>query len=333
MSILLLLVFLAAPPLSADAPVSRTQNVLWTTCTVTLYDHGTQQALDASFQRLQEIHDRMSTNVPGSQLDEIAAEAGKAPVRVTDDVFLVAQKALEFARLTDGLFDPTVGPLVKAWRFDKDDPRIPAPADIQAALSLVNWKDVVLDDKTRTVYLARPSMQLDFGGLIKGYAADEVARILTAQGVHSAIIDLGGDIYALGNEPSGSPWRIGVQNPDADRGVSFAIASITSQSIVTSGVYEHYFTVNGRRYSHIINTRTGYPVDNGLASVTVISSHSIDADGLGLSLFCLGVKDGLALGEKLGLGVIMVDSSHRVYATSKAREVLAITDPDFGYAN
>ncbi len=176
-------------------------------------------------------------------------------------------------------------------------------------------------------------MQLDFGGLIKGYAADEVAHILRDQGVQSAIIDLGGDIYALGSEPSGAPWRIGIQDPDAARGISFAIASVTSQSIVTSGVYEHYFQVNGKRYSHIINTRTGYPVDNGLTSVTVISDASVDADGLGLSLFCLGAKDGLALGEKLGLGVVMVDTEHHVYATSKARALLAITDPDFRYTD
>ncbi len=332
MALLLLLAILAAAPAQADAPLSRTQNVLWTTCTVTLYDHGTQQALDASFRRLQEIHDRMSMNVPGSQLDAIAAQAGREAVHVTADVFAVAQKALEFARLTDGLFDPTVGPLIKAWRFDKDDPHIPSEADITAALSLVSWKDVVLDDKEKTIYLRRPSMQLDFGGLIKGYAADEVARILTGFGVGSAIIDLGGDIFALGNRPTGDPWRIGVQNPDAAEGVSFAVASITNQSIVTSGVYEHFFTVNGKRYSHIINTRTGYPVDNGLTSVTVISDASVDADGLGLSLFCLGPRDGLALGEKLGLGVIMVDTEHRVYATAKARALLTITDPGFHYA-
>jgi len=315
------------------APLSRTEEVLWTACTITLYDHAEKQALAACFQRLQEIHDRMSVGVPGSELDAIAAAAGKTPVRVTDDVLLVTQKALQLAQLSDGLFDPTVGPLITVWKINQDHPEIPKSADIAAARRFVDWREVVLDPAAKTIFLKRPGMELDLGGLVKGYAADEAVRILSARGVRSAIIDLGGDIFAMGRAQTGQAWRIGVQNPDAERGTFLGIARVVDRTVVTSGVYEHYFIKNGKRYHHLMDTRTGYPVDNGLESVTVITKSSMDADGFGLALFCMGKTDGIALGSKLGLGVVMVDANHKVFVTPGTNEYFTITDPSYTYAN
>ncbi|HUI72416.1 MAG TPA: FAD:protein FMN transferase [Spirochaetia bacterium] len=318
---------------SRPAPLSQTEEVLWTTCTITLYDHPTRQTLDACFQRLREIHARMSVGVPGSELDAIAAAAGKTPVRVTDDVLSVTEKALQLAHLSDGLFDPTVGPLIKVWKINQDHPEVPKPADIASARRLVDWRDVVLDPTAKTIFLKRMGMQLDLGGLVKGYAADEAVRILSARGVRSAIVDLGGDVFAMGRSQTGQPWRIGVQNPDAERGTYLGIARVVNKTVVTSGVYEHYFIKDGKRYHHLMDTRTGYPVDNGLESVTVITQSSMDADGFGLALFCMGKADGLTLGSKLGLGVVMVDTNHKVFVTPGTKEYFAITDPGFTYAN
>jgi thiamine biosynthesis lipoprotein len=316
-----------------SGPLSETRQVLWTTCTITLYDHASRQDLNACFSRLKEIHARMSVGVPGSELDEIDAAAGKAPVRVTDDVLRVTRKALQLAQLSDGLFDPTVGPLISVWKINQEHPEIPKTRDIAAARALVNWKDVAVDDPAKTIYLKRPGMQLDLGALVKGYAADEAVRILSARGVRSAIIDLGGDIFAMGHGQAGRAWRIGVQNPDAERGTYLGIAEVVGRSVVTSGVYEHFFIKNGKRYHHLMDTRTGYPVDNGLESVTVIAGSSMDADGFGLALFCMGRKAGLELGEKLGLGVIMVDANHRIYATPETKRYFTITDPAFTYGD
>jgi FAD:protein FMN transferase len=316
-----------------ETPMSRTEYVLGTSCSITVHDHATRETLDACFLRLHEIDLRMSVNAPGSELDDVNAAAGAAAVHVTEDVFIVMKRALELARISGGLFDPTVGPLVKLWGINTDHARVPAPAEIASARKLIDWRDVVLDDAAQTVFLARHGMSLDVGGVAKGFAADEVARILSARGVRAAVIDLGGNILALGQKPGGSPWRIGVQNPDAPRGTYFGIATVVNKTLVTSGVYERFFWEDGKRYHHIMDTRTGYPIDNGIASVTVITNKSFDADGVTLTLFSLGPAKGLELGKKLRAEVIMVTADHRVYASEGAKKIFTITDPSFTYAN
>ena len=275
----------------------------------------------------------MSANAPGSEVDMVNQAAGKAPVRVTDDFFAVMARAMELAKLSNGLFDPSVGPLVKLWGINTDHARVPSPPEIAAARRLVGWRDVVLDPAARTVFLKRPLMSLDVGGIAKGYAADEMVRILGARGVKSALIDLGGNIFAMGSKPDGRPWRIGIQDPDAPRGTSFGVATVVNMTVVTSGVYERFFIQDGKRYHHIMDTRTGSPVDNGLASVTVIADRSFAADGLTLSLFSLGPSKGMALARQMGLEVIMVGADHRVYATPGVRAVFTITEAGFAYAD
>jgi FAD:protein FMN transferase len=161
----LALIALLIPALSvhADEPLSRTEQVLWTPCTVTLYDHGTEATLTAAFDRLREIQDHMGVSVPGSQLDAIGDAAGTAPVRVSDDLFAIVQKMLELSRISDGLFDPTVGPLMKVWSMSTGLGRLPEPARIAEARALVDWRGVVVDTAARTIYLKRPSMRLDAG--------------------------------------------------------------------------------------------------------------------------------------------------------------------------
>ena len=316
-----------------EAPLSRTAYVLWTTCAITLYDHGSPAALDSCFQRLAEIGARMGTDVSGSELDAVSAAAGQQPVKVTDDLFFLVQEALMVARQSNGLFDLTVGPLVETWRMNKDDPDVPPKSTIAAALKLVNWRDVVVDPEKKTVFLRRPSMRLDLGGFMKGYAADEMVRILRGYGVSSAMIDLGGNIFAMGSSPRSSPWRIGIQNPEADRGTSIGVVEVTDKSVTTAGVYEHYFIKNGRRYSHIIDLRSGYPVDNSLLSVSVIAPTSTQADAYDTALLVMGVDDGLKLAQKLGLEVIMIDSRHRVFVTPGTKNAFSLTDASFTFAN
>jgi FAD:protein FMN transferase len=316
----------------ADAPMSRTEQVLWTTCTVSLYDHPSEAALTAAFGRLHEIQDHMGVSVPGSELDAIGDAAGRAPVRVSADLFGVVQKMLELARISDGLFDPTVGPLMKVWSMSTGQGKLPEPAAIAEARALVDWRAVSADPAAGTVALKRAGMRLDAGGVLKGYAADEVVRVLRSLGVRSALVDLGGDIFAMGSKPGGYPWQIGIQNPDSARDVDFGVVAIVDKAVVTSGVYEHYFMHNGKRYHHIMDTRTGWPVDNGLTSVTVIAAKSIDADGLATTLFCLGPRDGLALARRLGIEAVMVTRDHHLYATEEAARAVTITDPSFSYA-
>jgi FAD:protein FMN transferase len=316
----------------APAPLSRTEFVLGTSCTVTLYDHEAGATMDACFARLHEIDRRMSVNAPGSEIDEVNNEAGRRPVQVTPDVFSVMKRALALASLSGGLFDPTVGPLVKLWGINTDHARLPSPAEIVEARKLIDWHDVALDESAGSIYLKRAGMKIDLGGVAKGFAADEIVGLLSARGVRSALIDLGGNVFAMGSKIDGSSWRIGIQNPDSPRGTYFGIATVVNKTLVTSGVYERFFIKDGKRYHHIMDTRTGYPVDNGLESVTVITDKSFDADGVTLTLFSLGPALGLEMGSKVGVDVIMVSADHRVYATAGARKVFTITDPQFKLA-
>jgi thiamine biosynthesis lipoprotein len=223
-----------------------------------------------------------------------------------------------------------VGPLVKLWGIGSDDERIPAEEEIAEALSLINWRDVIINEAAGTVFLARPGMRLDLGAIAKGYAADEAARIIAGAGIGRALIDLGGNILAYGVKEDGSPWRVGIQNPAAGRGAYIGVAEVRNKTLETSGVYERFVESGGRRYHHILSTRSGYPVDSGLLSVTVIGDNSMDADALSTSLFALGYEEGRALAESMAnTEAVFVFTDLSVRGTSGAFGLFVLTDSDF----
>ena len=317
----------------APAEDARTEFVLGTVCSLRLVSGGDAKTVDAVFARLRGIEDRMSANKEGTEIAAVNAAAGLAPVRVSADTFYVVKKGLEYARLSGGAFDPTVGPLVKLWGIGTDAARLPSPAEIKAATRLIDYRKVGLDEAASTVFLAEKGMRLDLGAIAKGYAADEAKRVLAERKVKAAIIDLGGNVFAYGQKKDGSPWRIGVQDPASDRGDYIGIATCKDETVVTSGVYERYFEEGGKRYHHILDTRTGYPVENGLVSVSIISSSSIDADGLSTSLFALGREAGLRLAATLpGVEVVMIDAERRVWLTPGATKVFRITSGNYRLA-
>jgi len=294
----------------------RTELALGTVCTVTLYEQGKNSVYEAVFSRIREIENMMSVNIPSSDISRINNNAGIAPVRVNEETFKVIERALYFAQLSDGAFDPAVGPLVNLWDIGSAQPRVPSQDEIDQALPLVNWRNVELDADNLSVFLTQRGMALDLGAIAKGYAAD--AALITAKnaGVSRALIDLGGNIVILGTKRDRSPWRVGIQKPDIIRGeiIGF-IQFIQSASlfnlpksaagdkitVVTSGIYERYFTKDGTHYHHIFNSLLnegrGYPVQNGLVSVSIIAENSMDADALSTAVFVLGYEKGKALLE------------------------------------
>ncbi len=281
------------------APESQTEFVLGTICSVNLFEQGTSEVYQAIFARLREIEDHMSANRADTDVDRINRNAGVAPVQVHDDVIQVLQKARYYAELTGGAFDPTVGPLVSLWGIGFEHPRVPEENEVQEALSLINWRDIVIDAGAKTVFLPRQGMKIDLGAIAKGYAADEVSRIIREANINKAIIDLGGNVIVIGSKGRGIPWRVGIQNISGIRGEYLGIMNVTNKTLVTSGVYERYFEQNGRRYHHILSTENGYPVDNNLLAVTIITDNSIDADALSTSLFALGYEKGYELAASL----------------------------------
>jgi thiamine biosynthesis lipoprotein len=303
-----------------------------TTCTIRITKGGDDAALDAAFARLRQIDSELSEQDPKSEISAVNAASGIKPVSVSDDSIAMVKRDLSYAEMSDGAFDPTVGPLVKLWGIGTDHERLPSKEEIRSTLALVNWKDVVLDEKAKTLYLKRKGMALDFGSGTKGYATDEIVKVLAARGVTSAVIDLGGNIFVMGSN-DGKPWRVGLQNPDQSRGAYLGIAQLVNQTMVTSGVYERFFVKDGKRYHHIFDTKTGYPADNKLASVTIVTAKSFNADGCTTMLFVLGREKGMALAKELGLDVIMVDEAHNVYVSQGVSKYFKIADTEYKLAD
>ena len=272
----------------------RTEALMGTVCTVNAYDDGTKSLYDELFARLHEIDETFSVTIDSSEISAINKAAGERSVSVSSDTAYVVKASLSFAELTGGAFDPTVGPLVKIWGINTDHARVPEKSEIDAVLPLINWRDVSVTDDN-TVMLKRRGMALDLGGIVKGYAADELTKILKARKVRRAIVDLGGNIFVYGKKKDGSPWRVGIKNPNDPEGVPSIVLNVANSTIVTSGVYERFFTENGVRYHHILDAKTGYPAASGLLSSTVICESSMAADALSTSVFVLGKKSGMEL--------------------------------------
>jgi len=246
----------------------------------------------------------------------------------------VLETALRYAELTGGAFDPTIGPLVKLWGIGSETQRVPDKAEIAVALELVNYRDLIIDRNSGTAFLRRRGMEIDLGGIAKGYAADEAARIAREGRVKRGIIDLGGNIYALGwrNERGSVPWRIGVQNPFSNRGESLGMLKVHDTSVVTSGVYERFFVneSDGTRYHHIFSTADGYPADNGLLSVTIVCGRSIDADALSTAVFAMGYERGKVLINSLpNAEAVFVFSDRTVKITEGLSGIFSLIDKGF----
>lgn len=288
------------------------------------------QALEQVFARLREIEERMTQNSADSEIAAVNQTAGKEPVTVSADTFQVIEKALQYAELTDGKFDPTIQPIVRLWQIGSPQARVPSPQEIAAKLPAVNYQAVKLDATTRTVWLTQPGMGLDLGGIAKGYAADEAVAILRAHGIKKALVNLGGNLYALGTNPTSQPWRIGVQDPEDERSQFIAVIETTDETLVTSGAYERFLKVDDTVYHHILNPASGYPADSDLLSVTIVAAKSIDADALSTSVYILGREAGLRLIDSLpNIDAVVIDKEHQVFASAGVRDRLTIVDPKY----
>lgn len=329
----LLVVAIAYIRSAQSKPIVRSEFVMGTLVQIKAYGRNADRAIDEVVARLHQINDRMTINEPGSEILQVNKQAGEGPVAVSPDTFFVVEKALEYARLTDGKFDPTVEPLVSLWRIGFPDARVPKPAEIASAVKLVGYENVQLDPDKRTIFLPKRGMGLDLGAIAKGYAADEAQAILLKFGVRNALISIGGNIYAMGRKPDGSKWRVGVQDPLDERGTYMGIVDAEDETLVTSGAYERFLEVDGKRYHHILDPDSGYPAETDLLSTTIVSKKSIDADALSTSLFILGRDKALEFIKRIsGVDVILIDKERKVYISDGLRQRFSITDEKYRMA-
>jgi thiamine biosynthesis lipoprotein len=204
---------------------------------------------------------------------------------------------------------------------------VPPNNEIASVLKLIDYRKIELDAKNLEVRLAMAGMRLDLGAIAKGYSADEVSKILAKHKVKAAVVDLGGNVLVYGKKKDGSAWRVGVQDPRSDRGDYLGLVTGTTMTVVTSGIYERFFIEDGKRYHHILNPKTGFPVDNGLVSVSIITDKSIDADALSTSVFALGLEKGMALVKSLpGVHAIFIDDKNKVYLSPGTNKIFSLSN-------
>jgi thiamine biosynthesis lipoprotein len=318
----------------SEEPVSRETYLMGTIINIKAYGKNADKAVQASVDKISDIENKMSLNISTSEINKINKNAGIAPVKVSKNTFDVVKASLIYSEKTKGSFDITVEPLVSLWGIGTDKARIPSKDEISNALSLINYKDVVINEKESTIMLKRKGQAIDLGAIAKGYTADELKKVLLNYNVSSAFLNLGGNVYVLGNKPDKTPWKIGVQNPLEPRGDYLGIVSVSDKSIVTSGNYERFFERNGKRYHHIFDTKTGYPAEKGLISVSIISDKSIDGDALSTSVYTLGLDEGKKLIESLkDVEAVFVTNDKKVYTTSGLKDTFKLTNTDFKLQN
>ena len=233
---------------------------------------------------------------------------------VSYDVAALLEKVIHYSEVSDGDFDITVEPLSSLWNFSSDEHIVPSDSEIREAGDKVNWKNLELAGNTLT--FGSPDTAIDLGAIAKGYIADRMKDYLVEKGVKSAVINLGGNVLCIGKRPDGTPFKVGLQKPYADRNETIATLNIDGMSVVSSGVYERHFEKDGVNYHHILNPRDGYPYQNGLISVTIISDLSVDGDGLSTTCFSMGLEKGKDLLDSIdgAYGVFITDDYEIVYS-------------------
>lgn len=279
----------------------RTEKLLGTVCSVNAYSDGTKKLYDELFNRLRKINSEFNIYSAESELSKVNSNAGEQAVEVSEDVFYLVKKSLEYYQLSEGAFNIAVGPLVKLWGINSQNnfapENLPKEAEIRNALNLINPKNIDLipsgsSNEKSKIFLKEKGMKLDLGGIVKGYATDELVKILKNNNVKKAIIDLGGNVFLYGEKFKGKKWNVGIKNPHDKLGQAALILSVDgNKTVVTSGKYERFFEKDGKQFHHILDPKIGRPVESSLASVTIISDSSCYADALSTSAFVLGLND------------------------------------------
>lgn len=325
-------------------PISISSIKLNTAIQITIYDSQDKSLLDdclALCDRYELIFSRTNENSELYKLNHRKDTSDKDPNadgqtipypisgtadtwHISEDLASLLSQGLSITRESDGAFDIAIAPLTSLWDFTAEDPKVPDDAAIQKALPLCSSDGVTIDDQDIT--LPSDDIQFDVGAIAKGYIADRMKDLLVKKGVNSAIINLGGNVLCIGSKPDGTPFKVGIQKPFADRNETEAVMHITGKSVVSSGIYERCFKQNGKLYHHILNPKTGFPYDNSLISVTIISDQSVDGDALSTTCFALGLEDGLKFAEKKGVQAVFITEDYELHYTDGFQDEINVTD-------
>ena len=304
---------------SSPEPVQGTFFAMDTVMDFTIY--GESGLIDQSESLIASLESLVSVTDADSELYAIN-QTGSG--MLTEEASSLMEQALEICRRTDGALDLSIYPIVRAWGFTTGSYQVPDEAEIQALLPLVDYRKIQYDAATGTVTLPE-GMEIDLGSVAKGYAGQLAAQMLREHGVQSALLNLGGNVQTVGTKPDGSPWQIGIKDPQGED--AMMVLSVEDQAVVTSGGYERYFEQDGQTYWHIMDPSTGHPADSGLISVTIVGDEGVICDGLSTALFVMGLEKAADLWAQSGdFEAVFVTASGEVYITEGLRDRFALTE-------
>lgn len=277
------------------------------------------EKIDIAIQEIKRIESLLTTYDESSQTNLINQAAGEKAVKVDKEVFNLIQRANKISQLTDGAFDLSYGSIDKKfWNFDVKMTELPDAKTAKENVKLINFKNILLNEKELTVMLKEKGMRIGFGGIGKGYAADKAKQILQKEGVESGIVNASGDLTTWGYQSNNKAWTVGIANPD-QKNTPFSYLNITNMAMATSGNYEKYIMIEGEKYSHTINPKTGFPI-KGIKSVTVISPNAEICDAMATPISVMGIKAGLNLINQLHqVECIIIDDHNKIYCSNNIR--------------
>jgi thiamine biosynthesis lipoprotein len=290
---------------------------------ITLFIEGknAEKLIEEAEQMLIHYEEVFSANSDHSQLAMLKQEAAIHPKKVDEELYDLIKIGKEHSLTEDSYLNIAIGPLIKLWRIGFSEADVPDDLAIKAVLDLLNPKNIQLDDEQKTVFLLRKGMEIDLGAIAKGYFADQIMAFFKENGAKSAMVDMGGNVLVYGDSPSGDCyWKVGIQNPFLPRGNAVALVRIQDQSVVTSGIYERVLEKDGEHYHHIFNSKTGYPVENNVASLTIIADRSVDCDIYTTKLFGLDAASIIRSVSNLkGMGAIVITMDGQMAFTDNLR--------------
>lgn len=277
------------------------------------------ERIDAAIREIKRIEDKLTTFNEGSETSLINRNAGIAPVQVSAETFSIIERSIRISRITQGAFDISYGSVdKKLWNFDTQMKALPDIKTAKKMVRLVNYRNILTDSQHCSVLLKEKGMRIGFGGIGKGYAAERARYIMKEMGVESGLVNASGDLTAWGMQPDGKPWTIGIADPN-DSHTLCSYFNITDMAVATSGNYEKFAMINGKRYSHTIDPRTGLPV-TGIKSVTIITPNAELADAMATPVMVMGIRAGMDMINQLkDMEAIVIDDSNRLYFSNNIR--------------
>ena len=288
-----------------------TDTLFDTVISVQIFDSVDEDVLKGCEKLCKKYDSMFSNKIEDSEISRINS-AGGNPVEVSKETIKLIKKGIYYSEMSDGVFDITIAPVSNLWDFKAETPLVPSPEAIAEAVSHVNYENIIIRDNT--VKLTDPHAGIDLGAIAKGYIADRIKDYLEEEGVRHAMINLGGNVLAMGSKLDGSDYNIGIQKPFDETGEPITSVKISDKSVVTSGIYQRYFKADGKIYHHILDPNTGYPCENNLYSVTILTDSSLTADALSTTCFLLGYDRGMKLINQLdNVDAVFITNDNQIH--------------------